>query len=46
MPFRIADLPVFESFGLQDEPAVIIGADYLGRFRLLIDFPTRRVWLQ
>lgn len=43
---RIADLPVFESFGLQDEPAMIIGADYLGRFRLLIDFPTHRVWLR
>ena len=43
---RIADLPVFEAFGLQDEPAMIIGADYLGRFRLLIDFPTRRVWLR
>lgn len=43
---RIADLPVFETFGLQDEPAMIIGADYLGRFRLLIDFPTRRVWLR
>ncbi|SER26700.1 aspartyl protease family protein [Sphingobium sp. YR768] len=43
---RIADLPVFETFGLQDEPAMIIGADYLGRFRLVIDFPTRRVWLR
>lgn len=43
---RIADLPVFEAFGLKDEPAMIIGADYLGHFRLLIDFPTRRVWLR
>lgn len=43
---RIADLPVFETFGLKEEPAMIIGADYLGRFRLLIDFPTRRVWLR
>ena len=43
---RIADLPVFEIFGLQEEPAMIIGSDYLGRFRLLIDFPTRRVWLR
>ena len=43
---RIADLPVFEAFGLKDEPAMIIGADYLGRFRLVVDFPTRRVWLQ
>lgn len=43
---RVADLPVFDAFGLQDEPAMIIGADYLGRFRLLIDFPTRRVWLR
>lgn len=43
---RIADLPVFEAFGLHEEPAMIIGADYLGRFRLLIDFPTRRVWLR
>jgi hypothetical protein len=43
---RIADLPIFETFGLQEEPAMIIGADYLGRFRLVIDFPTRRVWLR
>lgn len=43
---RIADLPVFEAFGIHKEPAMIIGADYLGRFRLLIDFPTRRVWLR
>lgn len=28
------------------EKSMIIGADYLGRFRLLIDFPTRRVWLR
>lgn len=46
VPIRIADLPVFEAFGLKDEPAMIIGADYLGRFRLIIDFPTRRVWLR
>jgi hypothetical protein len=43
---RNVDLPVSEAFGLHDEPAMIIGADYLGRFRLLIDFPTRRVWLR
>lgn len=43
---RIADLPVFEAFGIHEEPAMIIGADYLGRFRLVIDFPTRRVWLR
>lgn len=43
---RIADLPVFEAFGLKDESAMIIGADYLGRFRLVVDFPTRRVWLR
>lgn len=46
VPIRIADLPVFETFGLQDEPAMIVGADYLGRFRLVIDFPTSRVWLR
>ncbi|TXC69152.1 hypothetical protein FSZ31_09525 [Sphingorhabdus soli] len=45
-PIRIADLPVFDAFGLGDEPAMIIGADYLGHYRLLIDFPTRRVWWQ
>lgn len=46
MSIRIADLPVFEAFGIHEEPAMIIGADYLGRFRLVIDFPTRRVWLK
>lgn len=43
---RIADLPVFEAFGIHEEPAMIIGSDYLGRFRLVIDFPTRKVWLK
>lgn len=43
-PIRIADLSIFDAFGLGDEPAMIIGADYLGGHRLLIDFPTRRVW--
>lgn len=45
-PIRVGDLPVFEVFGVQNEPAMIIGADYLGRFRLLINFPTSRVWLR
>lgn len=43
-PVLIADLPVFEVFGVADRPAVILGLDWLEATRLIIDFPLLRVW--
>ena len=43
-PVLVADLPVFEVFGVADRPAVILGLDWLARTRLLVDFPLRKVW--
>jgi hypothetical protein len=40
----VADLPVFEVFGVADRPAVIFGMDWLDVARLVVDFPLRRVW--
>jgi hypothetical protein len=44
-PVLVADLPVFEAFGVADRPAVILGLDWLEQTRMVIDFPARRVWL-
>ena len=43
-PVLVADLPVFEAFGVADRPAVILGLDWLIETRLVVDFPARRVW--
>jgi hypothetical protein len=43
-PALVADLPVFEVFGVADRPAVIFGLDWLTAARLVVDFPLRRVW--
>lgn len=43
-PVLVADLPVFEAFGVADKPAVILGLDWLADTRMVIDFPARRVW--
>jgi predicted aspartyl protease len=43
-PVLVADLPVFELFGVADRPAVIFGMDWLTETRLVVDFPARRVW--
>jgi predicted aspartyl protease len=43
-PALVADLPVFEAFGVADRPAIILGLDWLDRTRMVIDFPARRVW--
>ena len=43
-PVLVADLPVFELFGVADEPAVIFGMDWLTSARLVVDFPLRRLW--
>jgi predicted aspartyl protease len=43
-PVLVADLPVFELFGVADRPAVIFGMDWLTETRLVVDFPLRRIW--
>ena len=43
-PVLVADLPVFELFGVADRPAVIFGLDWLTTTRLIVDFPARRIW--
>lgn len=45
MPVQVVDLPVFELFGVAEKPAVILGLDWLGETRLIVDFPQRRVWI-
>jgi predicted aspartyl protease len=41
---RVADLEVFETFGLAHSPAMILGLDRLGGQRLVIDYPRNRIW--
>ncbi len=43
-PALVADLPVFEAFGVADRPAIILGLDWFDRTRMVIDFAARRVW--
>lgn len=45
-PVLVADLPVFEIFGVADRPAIILGLDWLGDTRLVVDFPGQRVWFE
>lgn len=45
-PVLVADLPVFEAFGVADRPAIILGMDWLEQTRMVIDFPGRKVWFQ
>lgn len=45
-PVLVADLPVFEAFGVADKPAIILGIDWLAETRMVIDFPGRRVWFE
>ena len=45
-PALVADLPVFEAFGVADRPAIILGLDWLERTRMVIDFPARLVWFE
>jgi hypothetical protein len=45
-PVLVADLPVFDTFGVADRPAVILGLDWLTHTRLIVDFPARRVWFE
>jgi predicted aspartyl protease len=45
-PVLVADLPVFEAFGVADRPAIILGMDWLDKTRMVIDFPGRKVWFE
>ena len=45
-PALVADLPVFEAFGVADRPAIILGLDWLEDTRMVIDFPARLVWFE
>jgi len=45
-PVLVADLPVFEAFGVADRPAIILGLDWLDKTRMVIDFPGRQVWFE
>jgi hypothetical protein len=43
-PLLFADLHCFETLGLSGRPALLVGADLLGRFRnVTLDFPSGRV---
>jgi predicted aspartyl protease len=46
VPVLVADLPVFEAFGVADKPAMILGLDWLASTRMVIDFPARLVWFE
>ena len=43
-PVLVADLPVFEVFGIDKLPAVILGLDWLEELRMVIHFPEQKVW--
>ena len=45
-PVLVADLPVFEAFGVADRPAIILGMDWLTETRMVVDFPARLVWFE
>lgn len=46
VPVIVADLPVFEAFGVADRPAIILGLDWLEHTRMVIDFPAKLVWFE
>jgi len=46
LPVLVADLPVFQAFGVADRPAVILGLDWLATTRMVIDFPGRTIWFE
>lgn len=45
-PVLVADLPVFEAFGVADKPAIILGLDWLDATRMVVDFPARLAWFE
>lgn len=47
VPVAFADLPPFEVFGLEDEPALLLGTDLMETFRKVsLDFHARKVRFQ
>ncbi|MCJ9428902.1 aspartyl protease family protein [Kordiimonas marina] len=40
-----ANLPVFKAFGVADQPAMILGLDYLSSHTMVVDFPNHRIYL-
>lgn len=46
-PLLFADLHCFNTLDLADQPALLVGADLLGRFRdVILDFPNNRIALE
>jgi hypothetical protein len=47
VPMAFADVPPFKAFGLQDQPALLLGTDLLESFRRIsLDFRARKVRFQ
>jgi predicted aspartyl protease len=47
VPMAFADVPPFKLFGLQDQPAILLGTDVLETFRRIsLDFQSRKVRFQ
>ena len=47
VPMAFADVPPFKMFGLSDEPALLLGTDFLETFRRVsLDFRARKVRFQ
>jgi hypothetical protein len=44
-PVAIIDLPVFASLGLDDEPAMLLGTNFLEGRRIGIDYAAARLYL-
>jgi len=43
---RVMDLSSYETFGMADAPAMTLGADVMGGFKLIYDHQEKRVWFQ
>jgi hypothetical protein len=41
---RVMDLSSFETFGMADGPAMTLGADVMGGFKLVYDHQGKRIW--
>ncbi len=41
----VADLAVFAAFGVENEPAMILGLDFLASGAMLVDFPAKKIFI-
>jgi predicted aspartyl protease len=41
----VADLPIFAAFGVENEPAMILGLDFLASGAMLVDFPAMNIFI-